>query len=69
MIKEPLSNYEIGLCNTKAGIPYHDPNLNYSRDKILSRREYDFRTSDLPTSTQYMRSRISKNEDEYDEKW
>jgi len=60
MIKVPLSNYEIGLCNTKAGIPYHDPALCADRDYILSHREYDFKTSDLLTSTQYMRSRLSK---------
>jgi hypothetical protein len=67
LIEEPLSNYEIGLCNTKAGIPYHDPGLCASRDYILSHREYDFKTSDLPTSTQYMRSRLSKKEDNDDE--
>ena len=31
MIKYPLSNYEIGLCNTRAGIPYHDPTLSLSK--------------------------------------
>lgn len=63
MIKTPLSNYEIGLCNTRAGIPYHDPNLSAERDYILSLREYDFKYSDLITSTQYMRSRMYKKED------
>ena len=63
MIMHPLSNYEIGLCNTKAGIPYHDPGLSYDRDYILKRREYDFKTSELMTSTQYMRSRMNKNEE------
>jgi hypothetical protein len=66
MIKTPLSNYEIGLCNTRAGIPYHDPNLSAERDYILSLREYDFKYSDLMTSTQYMRSRMYKKEDDND---
>lgn len=67
MIKIPLSNYEIGLCNTRAGIPYHDSALCADRDYILSHREYEFKNSDLPTSTQYMRSRLSRKEDTDDE--
>ncbi len=66
MIKEPLSTYEIGLCNTKSGIPYHDPGLCRDRDYILSLREYDFKTSDLMTATQYMRTRINKKEDKHE---
>jgi hypothetical protein len=66
MIDNPLSNYEIGLCNTRAGIPYRDPYLNLDKSEILKRREYEFKTSDLMTSSQYMRSRISRN-GEFDE--
>lgn len=66
LIKHPLSNYEIGLCNTKAGIPYHDLGLCQSKDIILKRREYDFKNSDLMTSSQYMKSRSNKKE-EYNE--
>ncbi len=61
LIKHPLSNYEIGLCNTRAGIPYHDPTLSLDKKEILKRREYEFKTSDLMTSSQYMRSRMLKN--------
>lgn len=63
LIEHPLTNYEIGLCNTRAGIPYHDPSLNLTKEEILKRREYEFKTSELPTSSQYMRSRMSKNGD------
>ena len=63
LIEYPLTNYEIGLCNTRAGIPYHDPTLNLPKDEILKRREREFKTSDLMTSSQYMRSRMSKNEE------
>ena len=69
MIKTPLSTYEIGLCNTRAGIPYHDKNLSLSRDDILAYREYDFKYSDKQTSTQYMRSRLNKKEDNDDTEW
>lgn len=61
LIEYPLTNYEIGLCNTRAGIPYHDPALNLTKEEILKRREYEFKTSELPTSSQYMRSRMTKN--------
>jgi hypothetical protein len=61
LIKYPLSNYEIGLCSTKAGIPYHDPNLNWDREIILKRREYEFKNSDLLSSSAYQKSRNIRN--------
>jgi len=60
LIEHPLSNYEIGLCNTKAGIPYRDPSLSYTKEEILKNREIAFKESDLPTSSQYMRIRSKK---------
>jgi tRNA U34 5-methylaminomethyl-2-thiouridine-forming methyltransferase MnmC len=63
MIEHPLSNYEIGLCNTRAGIPYHDPTSTADKSEILKRREQEFKNSDLMTSSQYMRSRMSRNGD------
>ena len=60
LIEQPLSNYELGLCSTKAGIPYHDHTLTYTKEKILKLREIEFRNSDLMTSSQYMRSRMDK---------
>lgn len=56
-IKYPLNNYEIGLCNTTAGIPYHDPNLSLTSKEILELREYDFRHSKLMSSSKYMKIR------------
>jgi len=56
-IKYPLNNYEIGLCNTTAGIPYHDPNLSYTNKEILELREYDFKHSKLMSSSKYMKIR------------
>ena len=63
LIENPLSNYEIGLCKTRSGIPYHDQGLCMSREDILAYREYYFKTSELMTATQYMRSRLSKKGD------
>ena len=67
LIKHPLSNYEIGLCNTKAGIPYHDPSLSSDKSTILKQRELEFKNSDLMTSSKYMKIRSIKNEESGDE--
>ena len=56
-IRYPLNNYEIGLCNTTAGIPYHDPNLSFSKKEILELREYEFKHSTLMSSSKYMKIR------------
>ncbi len=72
LIEHPLSNYEIGLCSTKAGIPYHDPNLNSSKDEILKRREYDFKSSELMSSTKYLKVRTAQNDnniEDTDDEW
>ena len=62
-IEHPLTNSELGLCATRAGIPYRDPSLNSSKEDILKRREIEFKTSDLMTSSQYMRARTAKDGD------
>ena len=56
-IDYPLNNFEVGLCNTKAGIPYHDPNLSFSNKEILELREYEFMHSNLMSSSKYMKLR------------
>ena len=67
MIKYPLSNFEMGLCGTKAGIPYHDYGLDSDRDIILKRREIDFNNSDLLTSSQYIKRRMHSNKENEDD--
>ena len=56
-IEYPLDSYEIGLCGTKAGIPYHDPNLSFDNNDIIELREYEFRHSKLASSSKYMKTR------------
>ena len=63
-IKNPLNNYELGLCATKAGIPYHDPNLRFSGKEIKELREYEFKHSNLISSSRYMKLRSLKNDEE-----
>jgi hypothetical protein len=62
LIKHPLTNYELGLCSTKAGIPYHDPTLNWTKERILKQREKDFNNSDLMTSSAYQKFRAQRRE-------
>lgn len=61
-IKYPLNNYELCLCLTKAGIPYHDPNLSFDSKDILELREYEYRHSTLMSSSKYIKLRGSENE-------
>ena len=63
-IDYPLDNYEIGLCGTKAGIPYHDPNLSFSKEDIIALREYEFRHSNLASSSKYMKTRRKEENNE-----
>ena len=63
-IKYPLNNYELGLCNTTAGIPYHDPNLTFTSKEILELREYDFRHSTLMSSSKYMKIRSMRGDND-----
>ena len=62
LIKHPLSNYELGLCSTKAGIPYHDENLNLPNDVIIKRTEAEFKSSSLMSSSRYLKSRRRTSE-------
>ena len=57
----------MGLCSTKAGIPYRDPNLNFTKEMILKNRLREFKASDLMTSSQYLRARTAKNNEEEEE--
>ena len=63
-IKYPLTSYEAGLCATKAGIPYHDPNMAFSNKEIMELREYEFKHSNLQSSSMYMKLRSMRGEDE-----
>ena len=63
-IMYPLNNYELGLCATKAGIPYHDPNLSFSDKDIMELREYEFKHSNLMSSSKYMKIRSIRGEND-----
>ena len=67
LIEHPLSNYEIGLCATKAGIPYHDPTLSLDKKEILKRREKEFKSSELISSSAYIKNRKTRSEESNEE--
>lgn len=55
LILNPLDEYEIGLMNTKAGIPYRDKGLNHSANEIFELRETEFKNSKLIGASAYIR--------------
>jgi len=55
LINNKLNNYEIGLMNTKAGIPYRDVNLDADKDTILKLRDEEIKNSSLLSSSKYIK--------------
>ena len=54
LIDIPLDNFDMGLINTKAGIPYHDnENLSLTNKEILDNRKIEVENSNLISATQY----------------
>lgn len=55
LIKNDLSEYDLGLLKTKAGIFYRDKNLNGLNDGILATHKREVETSDLESSSHYIK--------------
>lgn len=56
LIKYPLSEFDLGLLKTKAGIVYRDENLTDLNEAIIERRNFEVKNSDLISSTKYMKT-------------
>ena len=54
-IKTPLDDYELGLLNTKAAIPYRDKDLSASAGEMFKTREKEVRNSALEGASAYIR--------------
>ena len=54
-IKYKLDDFEMGILNTKAGIPYRDNMLNMDNSDIIRNRELEYSSSSLKTSSQYIK--------------
>ena len=52
-IKFPLSEYDLGLIKTRAGIFYRDENLTGQNEAIIAARNFEIKNSDRMTSSQY----------------
>lgn len=55
-IKNPLTDYDIQLLNTRSGIVYKDPNLSLSAKEILLLRENEQKNSNLISHTQFLKT-------------
>ncbi len=54
-IKYDLSQYDLGLMKTKAGMPYHDENFSLTSHEILINRENVLKNCDIMSATEYKR--------------
>lgn len=54
-IKNPLSEKQMGLLGTKAGIPYRDKNLELDNEQILMNRKIEIENSNLESSSKYLK--------------
>ena len=55
LIKFKISDKNLGLLNTKAGIPYRDENLSLKNDTIILNRNNEVKSSDLVSSSKYLK--------------
>ena len=55
LIKNDLSEYDLGLLKTKAGVFYRDENLNGLNDEILATHKREVEISDLESSSHYIK--------------
>ena len=54
----PLSDYELGLLHTKAGIYFRDENLNLTNEEIIARHEIEVKNSTLVSATKYKKQNM-----------
>jgi len=62
LIKFELSEYDLGLINSKAGIFYRDENLNASNYEISVIHNYEFQHSDKISSSRFIKNYRSEHE-------
>lgn len=56
LIKFGLSEYDLGLIKTKAGIPYRDETLKLDNEAIISRHNKDVEQSNLISSSKFIKT-------------
>lgn len=60
LVKYPLSEFNLGLLKTTAGIFYRDKNLNLSNEAILSLRNDELKLSTRESSSHYQKRMLRK---------
>lgn len=60
LIKYPLSEFDLGLLKTKAGIFYRDENLTALNEAILARRNEDVKNSTRMSTSKYQKQAIGE---------
>lgn len=60
LIKYPLSEFDLGLLKTKAGIFYRDENLTALNEAILARRNEDVKNSTRMSTSKYRKQSIGE---------
>ncbi len=53
LIKHPLSEFDLGLLKTRAGIFYRDPNLTWQNEAIIEARNSEVKNSIRMSTSQY----------------
>ena len=61
LIKYELSEYDLGLINSRAGIFYRDENLDLVNEAIIKAHENEVKTSDKISSSKFIKAYKSKN--------
>ena len=59
LIKHPLSEFDLGLLKTRAGIFYRDENLNGQNEAIIAARNLEIKNSDRISSSQYIKLKMA----------
>ena len=61
LIKYELSEYDLGLIKSKAGIFYRDENLSLDNEAIIKAHEIDVKNSNLISSSKFIKSYKNKS--------
>lgn len=61
LIKHELSEYDLGLLKTKAGIFYRDENLTALNEAIINSHKIEVEKSNLISSSRYIKSYKTRN--------
>ncbi len=56
LIKMPLSEYDLGLLKTRAGVMYRDENLTLQNEAIIAAHETERENSDLMSTSRYIKT-------------